>query len=120
MQTNDFYDAWPVYKRLAQAHLVPIRVFFTLPFDEWENANAINSGAFSGGDSSSDAGSTSSGSVGIGGLAACCDEVDVPLPDDECGLVSCHRVKLFADGSLGMCAWTAIVGLSPRLLGIDH
>jgi predicted amidohydrolase YtcJ len=26
---------------------------------------------------------------------------EVPLPDDSTGLLSCHRVKLFADGSLG-------------------
>lgn len=83
MQSNDFYDAWPVYKRLVQSDLVPIRVFFTLPYDEWENATSVG------------------GSGEISDSEEERDEIDIPLPDDICGLVSCHRVKLFADGSLG-------------------
>jgi hypothetical protein len=36
------------------------------------------------------------------------EECGMPLPDDEYGLLSCHRVKLFADGSLGTLSYPTL------------
>ncbi len=73
VQSNDFHYAWSVYQDLN----LPIRVYLTIPFDEIVDMHSEDEGYKRH------------------------DEVGTPLPDDECGLVSCHRVKLFADGSLG-------------------
>jgi hypothetical protein len=73
VQSNDFYSAWSVYQSIH----VPIRVYLTVPFDEIVGMHTVEEGYKRH------------------------DEVGTPLPDDECGLVSCHRIKLFADGSLG-------------------
>lgn len=72
VQTNDFYGAWDYYRKMSYANRLPIRVFLTVPLDEVRK----------------------------------CDDAQIvagtiPLPDDSAGLLSCHRVKIFADGSLG-------------------
>ena len=72
VQSNDFYAAWPIYKSLVNERKLPLRVYLTVPYDEVVKADE----------------------------AQLEDEL-VPLPDDQIGLLSCHRVKLFADGSLG-------------------
>lgn len=74
VQTNDPH-AWPAYLALQQRGAVPVRVFLTIPHAEMATAlrQADRTAA----------------------------ERTVPLANDRVGLVSCHRCKLFADGSLG-------------------
>lgn len=84
VQTNDFFNAWQMYKRISREwekeynHTqpgLPIRIMLTVPFKEiFENLNSEESSL---------------------------SPDFEPLPNDESGLLSCHRVKLFADGSLG-------------------
>jgi predicted amidohydrolase YtcJ len=68
VQTNDFNDAWLIYKQLINDGKVKHRVFLTVPLDEIEHPS---------------------------------DEEVVTVANDQFGLVSCHRLKVFADGSLG-------------------
>lgn len=101
VQTNDA-RAWSIYRDLHHArgkdstgatggapHGLPLRVYLTVPYDEVAEHSP----------SPDHMGETHDPS--LYDQQRLMDAEGVPLPDDQIGLLSCHRVKLFADGSLG-------------------
>lgn len=71
VQTNDSYS-WPIYKKLASAGKLPLRVFLTPVFDEIDEKRSNY------------------------------QKDSIPKPGEVWSpLLSSHRIKLFADGALG-------------------
>jgi predicted amidohydrolase YtcJ len=91
VQTND-WSAWPQYCALADADRLPMRVYLTIPAVEIDFAISPKAGETRGSACRAVDPIASASSVGsIGGSA-----VGGAGP-----MLECHRVKLFADGSLG-------------------
>ena len=86
VQTND-WSAWPQYCALADADRLPMRVYLTIPAVEIDFDISPKAGETRGSAHRSEGSTIAANAVeSVGGAGP---------------MLECHRVKLFADGSLG-------------------